>query len=78
MEYNATTGDVGCLIGTLSDTGANGVAGVVSDMNVTCKITSKSNGGSGGIIGKSNGTGNVGISNVKMNTTIEAEKGILR
>lgn len=75
MEYNATTGDVGCLIGTLSDTGANGVAGVVSDMNVTCKITSKSNGGSGGIIGKSNGTGNVGISNVKMNTTIEAEQG---
>ena len=77
MEYNATTGDVGCLIGTLSDTGANGVAGVVSDMNVTCKITSKSNGGSGGIIGKSNGTGNVGISNVKMNTTIEAEQGIV-
>ena len=75
MEYNATTGDVGCLIGTLSDTGANGVAGVVSDMNVTCKITSKSNGGSGGIIGKSNGTGNVGISNVKMNATIEAEQG---
>ena len=77
MEYNATTGDVGCLIGTLSDTGANGVAGVVSDMNVTCKITSKSNGGSGGIIGKSNGTGNVGISNVKMNATIEAEQGIV-
>lgn len=72
MRRRATSG---CLIGTLSDTGANGVAGVVSDMNVTCKITSKSNGGSGGIIGKSNGTGNVGISNVKMNTTIEAEQG---
>ena len=75
MEYNATTGDVGCLIGMLFDMGANGVAGVVSDMNVTCKITSKSSGGAGGIIGKSNGTGDVGISNVKMNATIEAEQG---